>query len=223
MKKSSIQKNIRIVIESQRYEVATSLFAPNFPPMGGEAVGDSALVRVSSEEEVGMGILSDGLWDDPETAYFVKPADPAVLRAKAKGEDTEAIEKMELVTEGIMTVTLDTGFTEEPSRTVTIFYDETELTGMEGARTTISYRTQDPGLVTMVRSGSVSTAMTFKAHHRAICTYETPYMPFFIGVHALVVDNRLDTEGLLRLDYIMEFRGAKAERCDMTVRIFELS
>ena len=115
----------------------------------------------------------------------------------------------------------DGGFTEEPSYTVAITYDETELTGMAGAHSTVTYRTSDRGLVTMLRTGMVSTAMTFKAHHRSICTYETPYMPFSIGVHALTVDNRLDTEGVLKLDYIIEIKGARAERCEMTMTIKE--
>ena len=164
-----------------------------------------------------MGIFSDEVTDD----YFVKPADPAVTRAKATGQETDAIEKIELFTEGFLTVTPDGSFTEEPSYTVAITYDETELTGMEGAHSTVTYRTADRGLVSMLRTGMVSTAMTFKAHHRSICTYETPYMPFSIGVHALVVDNRLDTEGILKLDYIIEIKGGCAERCEMTMTIQE--
>ena len=168
-----------------------------------------------------MGIFSDDLGDGSEEAYFVKPADPAVTRAKATGQETDAIEKIELFTEGLMTVTPDAGFTETPSYTVAVTYDETELTGMAGARSTVTYRTADRGLVSMIRSGPVSTAMTFKAHHRAICTYETPYKPFSIGIHALTVDNRLDTEGVLKLDYIIEIKGARAERCEMTMKIQE--
>ena len=168
-----------------------------------------------------MGIFADDLDDGGAQSYFVKPADPAVTRAKATGTETDAIEKIELFTEGLMTVTPDGAFTEEPSYTVAVTYDETELTGMAGARSTITYRTADRGLVTMPRTGMVSTAMTFKAHHRAICTYETPYMPFSIGIHALTVDNRLDTDGILKLDYIIEIKGARAERCEMTMKIQE--
>lgn len=168
-----------------------------------------------------MGIFADDLDGEGEQSYFVKPADPAVTRAKATGTETDAIEKIELFTEGVLTVTPDAGFSENPSYTVSVSYDETELTGMAGARSTVTYRTADRGLVTMIRSGLVSTAMTFKAHHRAICTYETPYMPFSIGIHALTVDNRLDTEGVLKLDYIIEIKGARAERCEMEMKIQE--
>ena len=212
---------IRISIISERYEVAASLFDSVYGDLAEQAGGNIPPTPMTPSEELLMGIFSDDLTDGGEESYFVKPADPAVTRAKATGEETDAIEKIELFTEGLLTVTPDGGYTEEPSYTVAVTYDETELTGMAGARSTVTYRTADRGLVSMIRSGLVSTAMTFKAHHRAICTYETPYMPFSIGIHALTVDNRLDTEGTLKLDYIIEIKGARAERCEMTMKIQE--
>lgn len=212
---------IRISITSERYEVAASLFDSVYGDLAEQAGGNVPPTPMSPAEELLMGILSDDLGDGNEESYFVKPADLAVTRAKATGQETDAIEKIELFTEGLMTVTPDAAFTETPSYTVAVTYDETELTGMAGARSTVTYRTADRGLVSMIRSGLVSTAMTFKAHHRAICTYETPYMPFSIGIHALTVDNRLDTEGLLKLDYIIEIKGARAERCEMEMKIRE--
>lgn len=211
-------KHIRITMTSERYEVAASLFDSVFGDMAEQVGGNVPPTPMTPAEELIMGIFADDFSDD---GYFVKPADPAVIRAKKTGEETDAIEKIDLITEGIMTVTPDAGFTEEPSYTVAISYDETELTGMAGARSTVTYRTSDRGLVTMLRTGLVSTAMTFKAHHRAICTYDTPYMPFSIGIHALTVDNRLDIDGILKLDYIIEIRGARAERCEMTMKIQE--
>ena len=212
---------IRISITSERYEVAASLFDSVYGDLAEQAGGNTPPTPMSPAEELLMGIFADDLDGEGEQSYFVKPADPAVTRAKATGTETDAIEKIELFTEGVLTVTPDAGFSENPSYTVSVSYDETELTGMAGARSTVTYRTADRGLVTMIRSGLVSTAMTFKAHHRAICTYETPYMPFSIGIHALTVDNRLDTEGILKLDYIIEIKGARAERCEMTMRLQE--
>ena len=212
---------IRISITSERYEVAASLFDSVYGDLAEQVGGNVPPTPMSPAEELLMGIFSDEPDEEGEQSYFVKPADPAVTRAKATGTETDAIEKIELFTEGLMTVTPDAAFTETPSYTVAVTYDETELTGMAGARSTVTYRTADRGLVSMIRSGPVSTAMTFKAHHRAICTYETPYMPFSIGIHALTVDNRLDTEGVLKLDYIIEIKGARAERCEMTMRLQE--
>ena len=216
-----IVKHIRISITSERYEVAASLFDSVYGDLAEQAGGNIPPTPMSPAEELLMGIFADGQDGEGDPSYFVKPADPAVTRAKATGTETDAIEKIELFTEGLMTVTPDTAFTETPSYTIAVTYDETELTGMAGARSTVTYRTCDRGVVSMIRSGLGSTAMTFKAHHRTICTYQTPYMPFSIGIHALTVDNRLDTEGVLKLDYIIEIKGARAERCEMTMKVQE--
>ena len=44
-------------------------------------------------------------------------------------------------------------------------------------------------------------------------------MPFQIGVFALSVDNRLESDGVIALDYLIEIRGAQAERCKMTMKV----
>ena len=214
-------QHVRISITSERYEVAASLFDSVYGDMAEQVGGNVPPTPMTPAEELIMGIFADDLDDGGAPSYFVKPVDPAVTRAKARGTETDAIEKIDIITEGLMTITPDLNFSEEPSYTVAVKYDETELTGMAGATSTVTYRTCDRGLVSMLRTGIVSTAMTFKAHHRAICTYETPYMPFSIGIHALTVDNRLDTEGILKLDYIIEIKGARAERCEMVMKVQE--
>ena len=75
------------------------------------------------------------------------------------------------------------------------------------------------GLVTMMRSGAVNTALVFEAGNRHICVYHTPYMPFELCVHTLKVENHLLDEGKLYLDYIIEFRGAKAEHNLFTLTV----
>ena len=208
-KNRTINRRVRICMKSERYEVAASLFDAVYG--NPREAQDYEPEPLSPEDELMMGILSD---EGSESGYFGKPADPAVLRAKRTGEATDATETIEIYTEGIMTLIPD-----GEEYTVAVLYEESELTGMEGATSTVTYRTDDRGLVTMIRSGTVSTALTFREHHRAICTYDTPYMPFQIGIHALVVDNRLDEDGVLVLDYIIEIRGAKAERCRMEMTV----
>jgi uncharacterized beta-barrel protein YwiB (DUF1934 family) len=74
----------------------------------------------------------------------------------------------------------------------------------------------------MIRSGSVSTALVFEPGKRHFCTYKTPYMPFEVCVHTIKVDNRLlDAEGTLDLDYVVEIRGAQAERCRLHLELKE--
>ncbi len=104
---------------------------------------------------------------------------------------------------------------------VRISYEESELTGMEGATTVVSFREDAPHLVTMMRSGVVTTALVFEENNRHISAYHTPFMPFELCVHTLGVDNRLLTDGVLYLDYIIEVRGARAEHNLFEMRIYD--
>ena len=45
---------------------------------------------------------------------------------------------------------------------ISLSYDETELTGMEGSTTTVTFAEDDPGTVTMLRFGSVTTTLVFE-------------------------------------------------------------
>lgn len=104
---------------------------------------------------------------------------------------------------------------------VIIAYDESELTGMEGSHTQVRFERNQAGLVTMMRSGNVSTILVFEEGKRHICTYQTPYMPFEICVYTKCVKNTLLENGIIELDYIVEIRGAQAERTQFKIEIFE--
>lgn len=96
---------------------------------------------------------------------------------------------------------------------ISLSYDETELTGMEGSTTTVSFSEDAPDVITMLRYGSVSTTLVFEQGQRHICVYETPIMPFEICIYARSVRNSLTMNGgSITLDYLIEIHGAKAER-----------
>ena len=130
-------------------------------------------------------------------------------------ENYDENEPLEILTEGSLLITKE--------GRVTLSYTETELSGMEGAKTSVVFDKGNEGLVTMMRSGAVNTALVFEEGNRHICVYNTPYMPFELCVHTLKVDNRLWDEGKLYLDYIIEFRGAKAEHNLFTLTVREAS
>lgn len=104
---------------------------------------------------------------------------------------------------------------------VIIAYDESELTGMEGSHTQVRFERNMPELVTMMRHGTVNTILVFEKGKRHICTYQTEYMPFEICVNTKEVINTLLQNGRIDLDYIVEIRGAQAERTQFTIEIFE--
>lgn len=164
----SEKKDVRIFINSVRYEIDSSIF----------------------EDGLSENVFSD--------TADTKQAEP---------------EKMQIKTRGTFEIK-DDGRAE-------IVYDETELTGMEGSQTVISFDTEKSGTVTMLRTGSVSTTLVFEKGKRHHCMYSTPYMPFEICVRSFEVNNRIADGGTLLIDYVVEIRGARAERTKFSMRIME--
>ena len=127
-------------------------------------------------------------------------------------------DQMEVEPETIHINTLGT-MTLEDGR-VRISYEETEATGMDGSTTTVSYLLEQPGVVSMIREGVVSTALVFEAGKRHHCVYRTPFMPFEVCVHTTKVANHLSEQTRsLMLDYVIEIRGARAERTKFFMEI----
>ena len=137
-------------------------------------------------------------------------------------EDEDTREQTAEGEEDVLELTAE-GYLSDNDGRIEITYDESELTGMEGATTKLSFDKSAPELITMLRGGSVTTAMVFEAGIRHICVYETPIMPFELCIHTLKIKNELLTRGMIYLDYIVEFKGAQAERTKFTLLIEESS
>lgn len=102
---------------------------------------------------------------------------------------------------------------------VELIWDEGELSGMEGSTTVVGFDRANAGLVSMMRSGTVSTAMIFERGKRHMSVYDTPFSSFELCVHTLTVENALLTDGYILLEYLIEVHGAEAERCRMMIAI----
>ena len=102
---------------------------------------------------------------------------------------------------------------------ISISYSESEATGMEGSMTTVTFLKSDPAIVSMIREGMVSTTLVFENGKRHHCLYKTPFMPFEICVRTINVANALIRGASLSLDYVIEIRGAKAERTKFSMQI----
>jgi uncharacterized beta-barrel protein YwiB (DUF1934 family) len=163
-------------------------------------------VSIVSERNAVKANLFDAVYEK-EMEQLIEDVD-IIMPEQLPDEQEE--EALEMVTQGLVRVR---------GGRVEIVYDEGELSGMEGSQTVISYAKGEPQTVSMIRTGAVSTVLVFERGVRHLCTYETPYMPFQIGVLALAVDNRLESEGEICLDYLIEIRGAQAERCKMTMKV----
>ena len=112
-----------------------------------------------------------------------------------------------------------TGRWHDDGERITLSYEETEASGLEGSTTSISYRKSAPSTVFMLRNGAARASLTFEAGLRHETLYQTPIMPFDACVATWGVQNALETKGTLILDYDIELRGAEAERTHFVLRV----
>lgn len=166
------------------------------------------------KEEVRIKIRSE-LYEVEESLFSDLPEDENELAeaiADAVSDGDEESDVLEINTLG--TLTVDNG-------RVTFSYDETDSSGMEGSVTAITYLDSCPEIVSMIREGTVSATLVFEEGNRHHCLYNTPIMPFEICVRTKKVVNRLSINGTLELDYIIEIRGAKAERTRFYMQVLK--
>ena len=124
------------------------------------------------------------------------------IKGIQKYEDAPT-DTIELVTEGTLT---------GDGKGYTLTYQESELTGLEGTRTTIRVE-QDGELVTMLRTGQVNAQMVFQVGRRHLAMYNTPYGSMAIGVNTLHLMADVDDDGgEVEIDYAIEIDHAVAGR-----------
>ncbi|HEX2946194.1 MAG TPA: DUF1934 domain-containing protein [Clostridia bacterium] len=117
---------------------------------------------------------------------------------------------LELVTEGKY-------YKEDEAYYVT--YDESDVTGMNGTKTTLKVM---DGIVTLIRVGSVNSQFVFQQGQKHISYYDTEYGAFTIGVLANEVDVRIDDDGgEIRVGYQLEIDNNNTGENDFYLSIRE--
>ena len=93
---------------------------------------------------------------------------------------------------------------------LTLQYEESELTGLEGTLTTIQV---EPERVTMLRTGQVNTQMVFQEGRRHLAMYNTPYGAMTVGVNTRHLYAELGEDGgEIEIDYNIEIDHAVTGR-----------
>ncbi|MCK9477890.1 MAG: DUF1934 domain-containing protein [Firmicutes bacterium] len=119
-----------------------------------------------------------------------------IISLKGSQNDGEDKDEIELVTEGLY-------YSEGTSHFVT--YNETEVTGMEGTTTTVKIENNK---VTMLRSGQNNSQLVFEKGQRHICSYETPFGAFAIGITSNILDIDLtESGGVISAEYQVEINN----------------
>lgn len=112
--------------------------------------------------------------------------------------DGEESDVMELLTEGIRSGKADS---------CSLAYDESEISGMEGTRTTVQVNGQK---VSIIRLGSVNSLMEFESGKRSVTMYSTPEGDISMGITTRDIDIDYDESrrpSRVKVDYNIEMKG----------------
>lgn len=98
-----------------------------------------------------------------------------------------------------------------------IIYEESELTGFDGATTTIKV---SDDMVSMTRSGKFNSRMVFKCGQKRLCSYETPYGVIPVGVNPTRLESKLSEDGgQVNIEYTLDIDNSEylRNRLNLTV------
>lgn len=100
-------------------------------------------------------------------------------------------------------------------------YEESDLTGLRGTRTTF---TINPMGVVLRREGSTNSEMVFEQGRKNFFLYETPYGSATMGVDTRRIDATLGEHGgHLELDYDIDFNHTPVGRNKFRINVRESS
>jgi len=128
----------------------------------------------------------------------------------------EEEEKVEFVTEG--------KFVEEMDGSISLMYDESDFSGMEGCTTSLRINGEK---VLMQRHGALvplDTEIEFEKGKRFTGYYNTPYGTIEMEVLTNDVVNRINRDkgnGSLNIDYHISLRGVSESRSRLDIEIME--
>jgi len=98
-------------------------------------------------------------------------------------------------------------------------YMESEVTGMEGTRTTFRV---SPQMVTLTREGSLNAQMVFEQGKKHVFLYETPYGAATMGIDTKRLRCGLgDTGGKMEIDYTIDLDSVVVSESSFVIHVRE--
>jgi len=118
-------------------------------------------------------------------------------------------------------VELVTRGTYQHSEAETIFsYMESEMTGMEGTRTTFRIT---PDIVTLLREGTTNSQMVFQPGKKHVMLYNTEHGSLSFGVSTKRLTSGMDySGGDMRIDYILDMDSVVVSKNSFVINVREL-
>ena len=98
-----------------------------------------------------------------------------------------------------------------------IDYEESEITGLEGTKTSIEIGSD---YVSLLRNGAVNSQMLFMKDRKTSSYYNTPYGDFMIGIFTDNLDIDVSPDGgRINVDYYLDINNAKTSKNNFEIEI----
>ena len=124
--------------------------------------------------------------------------------------DMEDEDYLDFTTDGLYTYDGEAGC---------LSYLETEVTGMEGTRTSVIVM---PDQVVVDRDGMITSRMIFKEGEKSSFLYNTPYGTATMNINTRRISHSLDEHGgSVEIDYVMDMEHAVITRNQFRLNITE--
>ncbi len=102
---------------------------------------------------------------------------------------------------------------------ILLHYQESELTGMEGTRTSL---TVQPGSVVLSREGKLNTSMEFEEGRKHYFLYETPFGAATMGLDTHRIRSRLGAHGGdIDIEYVVDMDQSVVGRNRFYIQVRE--
>ena len=93
----------------------------------------------------------------------------------------------------------------EKDGTYYISYEDTEATGFPGAVTKITVKGNE--LASVSRTGDSISDLVMEKGKKHYCHYTTPYGSIMIGVYTHAIENRIEDEGSVYMQYTLDINS----------------
>ena len=99
-------------------------------------------------------------------------------------------------------------------------YEESEVTGLEGTRTSLFVM---PDQVVVDREGTVTSRMVFKEGLKSAFQYATPFGSANMGINTRrIAQNMGESGGSVEIDYVMDMEHVVASRNKFQITVTEI-
>ncbi len=149
-----------------------------------------------------------------EDCYDEPPCDFEEVALRYLDTEEEPDDTTERFSETVAAV-----YAEENGR-VTVSYGNVNPQGGEYSLTQVTYRTDEPGVISIVRSGDTSSMYVIEEGKRHLCQLRSgPYALEVTFYGRKVVNTISDGEGEIFLDYSVEMGGSAGQRTRLKITL----